>query len=104
LFKRFILQMKNRQQRFHCLRLAALAAALAAVFFIACGVSLWHSDAPGSDATCPICHAAHMPALQAAPVGVSAALALVRWLVPAEARSGHSESFSLIPPARAPPA
>jgi hypothetical protein len=104
LFKRLGLKMKNSNRRFHWLRLAALTAALTAVLFIASGASLWHSDAPGSEATCPICHVAHMPALQAAPVGVFAALALVGWLVPTEARSGHAESFSLIPPARAPPA
>ena len=43
--------------------LAALAAALAAIIPIAIGAGFWHTDAPGSDATCPICHVAHMPVL-----------------------------------------
>jgi hypothetical protein len=85
-------------------RLAALIAALAAVFFLASGATLWHSDARGADAACPICHVAHMPALQAAPVGVLTALAPVAWVVFTQTLFGHADSFSLLPPARAPPA
>ena len=96
--------MRNSNRQFHWLRLVALTAAFAAVFFVASGVTLLHLDARGSDATCPICHVAHMPALQASLAGVLPVLALIAWLAPTEALPGHTESFSLLPPARAPPA
>jgi len=90
--------------RFSWLRLVALMAALAAMCFLASGATFWHSDAHGSDATCPTCHVAHAPALQLVPMALEAAPRAIAWVIPSVARPAHSESFSLIPPARAPPA
>jgi hypothetical protein len=95
--------MSIRNSQFRWLHVAALIAALAAVFFVASGATLWHSDASGSETACPICHVAHMPALQAAPVGLDTAPAQITWVAPAETLSGHAEPYSLIPPPRAPP-
>jgi len=92
---------KNRSLRW--LHLAALTAALAAVVLVASGISFWHNDA-GSDATCPICHVAHISALPKAPANISAALTTIAWLVTAEAQAGHARAFSILPPPRAPPA
>jgi len=86
------------------LRFAALAAALAALFFVASGATLWHSDARGSEAACPICHVAHLSALQTMPMEIPPAFAPIGWVLPAETQLGHAELFSLIPPPRAPPA
>ena len=49
------------------LRVATVTAAVVAVMLIATGASLWHIDAPGSAATCPICHFAHISALPGLP-------------------------------------
>ena len=54
--------MKADSRYHRWLQLAALTAALAAVVLLASGISFWHTDAPGSDATCPICHVAHVSA------------------------------------------
>lgn len=87
------------------LRLAALASALAAILFMATGVEYWHSHAPGSDeATCPICHVAHMPILRGVPTRALAAPTAVAWVVPSETQVSHSAPSSFIPPPRAPPA
>ena len=49
------------------LHLATVTAAVVAVMLIATGASLWHIDAPGSAATCPICHFAHISVLPGLP-------------------------------------
>jgi hypothetical protein len=90
--------------KFRWLRLAMLTIAVAAVLFVAAGGSLWHLDAPGSEATCPICHLAHMSALRGMPVGSLPAPVTIQWLVPAEAQVGHSAPVSLDSSPRAPPA
>lgn len=81
-----------------------LAAALAAMLFLASGASLWHIDAPGSEAACTICHLAHMPVLQGMPSGSLAAPTVVAWVVPAETRVGHTAPAGLDSPPRGPPA
>jgi hypothetical protein len=81
-----------------------LAAALAAMLFVASGASLWHVDAPGSEATCPICHLAHMPVLRGLPASTLAEPVLVAWIVPAETQAGHPALVSPDSPPRAPPA
>ena len=49
-------------------QLVVLTTALLATLFVASGAALLHYDAPNSAATCPICHAVHMPALHRAAV------------------------------------
>jgi|SRR5580704_11933541 hypothetical protein len=85
------------------LRHMALVAAIVAVLFVATGASLWHVDAPGSAATCPVCHLAHISVLPGMPVGGLATPTLVAWLVPAEARVAHAAPARLASPPRGPP-
>ena len=85
------------------LRFAALTAAMAAVLFLASGATLWHVDAPGSSATCPICHLAHMPALRGTPAGGVFAPAPVAWIAPLQVRISRAAPISLDSPPRAPP-
>ena len=86
------------------LRLALLAAAIVAVVAVATGATLWHYDAPGGAATCPICHAAHLPSLQPTPAGGLASPTAVAWLVPQVTESRHVSLAALQTPPRAPPA
>jgi hypothetical protein len=86
------------------LRVAVLSAACAAILLVASGISFWHTDAPGSEATCPICHVAHMPVLPGTATSVPSTSRVVAWLVPAEARVSHSAPAGLDSPPRAPPA
>jgi hypothetical protein len=85
------------------LRFAALTAAMAAVLLLASGVTLWHVDTPGSSATCPICHLAHMPTLRGMPAGGVFAPVAVAWVVPLEIRASYVAPISLDSPPRAPP-
>ncbi len=87
-------------QWFH---LAALTAALLALLFVGSGAALWHLDAPGSTATCPICHAVNMPALHAARAGLLASPATASWLEIPEMRVTHTRPAALNAPPRAPP-
>jgi hypothetical protein len=89
---------------FRWLRLAALAAALAAIIPVAIGAGFWHTDAPGSDATCPICHVAHMPVLPGIAASVLIAPTVIARFVAAEKQAAHSLSSTLDSPPRAPPA
>ncbi len=86
------------------LRFAALAVALAAIFPIAIGAGFWHTDAPGSDAACPICHVAHMPVLPGIGAIVLIAPTIIARFVVAEKQADHSLSSGLDSPPRAPPA
>jgi len=86
------------------LRVAVLAAACAAILLVASGISFWHTDAPGSEATCPICHVAHMPVLPGTPTSVLSTSKVVAWVVPAEVGVSHSAPTGLDSPPRAPPA
>lgn len=83
---------------------AALAAALVAILPLAIGASFWHTDAPGSEATCPICHVAHMPVLPGIAARVEAAPKVVAWVEPAQEQISHSAPPGLDSPPRAPPA
>jgi len=86
------------------LRLAMLGAALVAVVLVASGVLLWHSDAPGSLATCPICHVAHMSVLRAASGPIVAARIALAWVFPTNPLVGYSAAAERSSPPRAPPA
>jgi hypothetical protein len=96
--------MNPSSNRLRWLCLAALAAALVAILPVAIGASFWHTDAPGSEATCQICHVAHMPVLPGTATGVQAAPNVVAWVEPAEAQISHSAPAGLDSPPRAPPA
>jgi hypothetical protein len=84
-------------------RVAVLAAACIAIVLVASGISFWHTDAPGSEATCPICHVAHMPVLLGTVPGIST-LSVVAAVAPVEIRLSHSAAVDLASPPRAPPA
>lgn len=95
----------RRQQRsLRWFRLAFLTAALAAVLLVASGISLWHTDTPGSEATCPICHVAHMPVLPDTATSILATPIAVARVVPAGTQIVHAAPAALDSPPRAPPA
>jgi hypothetical protein len=85
-------------------RVAVLAAACAAILLVASGISFWHTDAPGSEATCPICHVAHMPVLLGTVPSILSTLNVVAGVAPVEIRRSHSTPVGLASPPRAPPA
>ena len=86
------------------LRYALLATALFALLFVASGGALWHIDAPGSAGTCPICHAAHMPALPGTAGNALAFLFLVSRFDAPQSLPAHSAPATSAAPPRAPPA
>jgi hypothetical protein len=85
------------------LRLAALTVAIAAIAFVATGVTLWHVDTPGSAATCPICHVAHTPFLGGVSAQVVVAPFAVAWVVAARRHNRHEAPPLLDASPRAPP-
>ena len=94
----------TRTKKIRWLHGASVAAAIIAVLLVASGASLWHIDAPGTAATCPICHFAHISVIPGVPAQSVSVHVRVAWVVPAE-----STTLSLAPilPAsapRAPPA
>jgi hypothetical protein len=74
------------------------------MFIVAVGASYWHKDAPGSEASCSICHVSHMPVLPGSVVIVQAAPKLLAWVVPAQSQVADSAPVRLDAPPRAPPA
>jgi hypothetical protein len=96
--------MNRGSNRLRWLPLAAFTAAMLAIVPVAIGASFWHTDAPGSEATCQICHVAHMPALPGIATSVQAAPKVVAWVEPAQAQISHSAPAGLDSPPRAPPA
>jgi hypothetical protein len=96
--------MRHHHQQLRWLRRAALTAALVAILPVAIGAAFWHTDTPGSEATCSICHVAHMPVLPGIVVTVLATPTTVAWLALADARTAHAAPSSLDSPPRAPPA
>jgi hypothetical protein len=91
-------------RRERSLVLATFAVALMALLPLAIGASFWHTDTPGSEASCPICHVAHMPILPGIAPSVEAAPKVVARFVPADAQASHSAIAGLDSPPRAPPA
>lgn len=94
----------KRRKSLRWFHVAAWLAACTAIVLVASGVWLWHTDAPGSEATCPICHVAHMPVLPGMPTSVPSAFSVVASVTPAEVRLPHSAPVGLAAPPRAPPA
>ena|ERR1700758_142977 len=98
-----MIRRKQRHAR-DWVRFACLGAATLAVLLLAIGAALWHQDAPGSEATCSICHLAHLaPVLGSLIDGLSAPL-VIAWHLPAETRVTHAAPATLSAPPRAPPA
>jgi hypothetical protein len=96
--------VEKRAKSQSCFRVGALTAALAAMLFVASGATLWHQDAPGSAATCPICYAAHLPALRSAPAAMTPTHSVVAWTIAPESWIAPPPPAALQPPPRAPPA
>jgi hypothetical protein len=96
--------MAKRSKKIHRFHAAALTAAIVAVVLIATGVSLWHIDAPGSSATCPICHFAHVSALPGLPAESVNVHLSVAWVLPGEAMAGNAAPVLRASAPRAPPA
>ncbi len=95
--------MRQQNYSLWLLRMASLGLALAAILFVASGATLWHTDAPGALATCPICHLAHMPALRGMPgVFVVTRITFAR-VVPADLQPGQTPTRVRNSPPRAPP-
>jgi hypothetical protein len=94
----------RRRRSLSWFRIAVLAAACAAIVLVASGISFWHTDTPGSEATCPICHVAHMPVLPGTATSVLSTPNVVAWVEPAEVQVSHSAPAGLDSPPRAPPA
>jgi hypothetical protein len=78
--------------------------ALSAVFLLAIGTPYWHHDTPGSEATCSLCHVAHMPILVGVVVSVPLTPKFVAWVDPARVEVAHTADAVLDFPPRAPPA
>jgi hypothetical protein len=84
-------------------RVAVLAAACVAILLVASGIWLLHTDAPGSEATCPICHVAHMPVLLGTHTNVPSVRSVVASVTFVEVQLLHSAPVELAAPPRAPP-
>jgi hypothetical protein len=84
-------------------RVAVLVAACAAVVLMASGIWLWHTDTPGSQAACPICHVAHMPVLLGTFASVPSVFDVVASLAPAVVRFPYSAPVRIAAAPRAPP-
>ena len=85
-------------------RLVALAAACLATLLVASGIWLLHTDAPGSESTCPICHVAHMPVLPGMATSIVTAHKVIAWVAPPKPQEPPSVFAGLDSPPRAPPA
>jgi hypothetical protein len=94
----------SRRRSSRWLHATLFIAACATILLIASGIAFWHTDTPGSEATCPICHVAHMPVLPGTATSVLSTPNVVAWVEPAEVQVSHSAPAGLDSPPRAPPA
>jgi len=94
-------QRPNSRQR----KLQALIVCLAvfALLFMATESTLAHHHARGSDAACPVCHAAHQAPIKAAPVVKAPVLVPVAHGVLCEVRTPELELLAADHSSRAPP-
>ena len=83
---------------------ACLSAAAFALLLLALGVAYWHQDAPGSEATCAICHVAHLTPLPGSVVAPISAPLLVGWYESAAVQLEQASPPLTNAPPRAPPA
>jgi hypothetical protein len=100
---RFVGRRRQRQAR-RWVNFACLIAAAFALLLLALGVAYWHQDAPGSEATCAICHVAHLTPLPGSVVASISVPLLVAWCEPAEAQLEQPSPPLTDAPPRAPPA
>jgi hypothetical protein len=77
--------------------------ACAALLYFACGGAFLHEHNGGSEATCHVCQALHMPALASARLAISITPTPIVWLVSTPQHAVPNDSFSLHRPSRAPP-
>src|SRR5579859_6606210 len=94
----------SRHRSLPWLHATLFIAACAAILLVASGISFWHTDAPGSEATCSLCHVAHMPVLPRTASRFQATREVVGRIAPAEAQVSYSAPIGLDSPPRAPPA
>lgn len=85
------------------IQLVITAISLLALFFVASGGALWHHDAPGSAATCPVCHAAHMPISMGAFAAALPIPSSVEWVAAPESSVVPAARTVLNAAPRAPP-
>lgn len=85
-------------------RLVCFGAAALALLPLAIGAGYWHQDAPGSEATCAICHVAHLTPLPGSGVTLISAPLLIEWCEPAEAQPEQPSPALTNASPRAPPA
>jgi hypothetical protein len=100
---RFVARRRQPQVR-DWVNFACLIAAAFALLLLALGVAYWHQDTPGSEATCAICHVAHLTPL---PGSIAASISvplLIEWYEPAEAQLEQPSPPLTDAPPRAPPA
>jgi hypothetical protein len=97
-------RMNRGKMRLRLLRFAALSVALIALLPLAIGATFWHTDSPGTEATCPICHVAHMPVLPGIVAHAEVTPKVVAWVILAEASVSHCAPAGLDSPPRGPPA
>jgi hypothetical protein len=95
--------MKPGRQARNWAHSACFSAAIVAVLLLVIGTSLWHKDAPGSEATCAICHVAHLTPLLGPVVGALSAPLFIAWHQPVEAQIDRASPPTVNAPPRAPP-
>jgi|SRR5579872_632294 len=100
---RFAARRRQRKAR-HWVDFACLIAAAFALLLLALGVAYWHQDAPGSEATCAICHVAHLAPLPGSGVASISVPLLIAWYEAAEAQLEQPSPPLTNAPPRAPPA
>jgi hypothetical protein len=96
--------MRQRNHSLRLIRMVSLGLALAAILFVASGATLWHTDAPGALATCPICHLAHMPVLQGTPGAIVITRIIFARAAPVDSQPAQTRTHDRNSPPRAPPA
>jgi hypothetical protein len=102
---RSVAALMRRTQKLNWFRTACLSAAFLAVLVFAFGDGLWHHhDSSESEATCPICHLAHLTP-QVAPPSLNLSTPIVSsWKSPLEPQAMHASPVAVSAPPRAPPA
>jgi hypothetical protein len=100
---RFVARRRQRPVR-DWVNFACLSAAAFALLLLALGVAYWHQDAPGSEATCAICHVAHLAPLPGYGVASISVPLLIAWYEPDETEAEQPSPPLTNAPPRAPPA
>lgn len=83
-------------------RLLTGVALLAMLCALAAG-GVWHYDAPGTEAACPVCQVAHMPVTAPVPPPVLVGLRTVELRAPQSGATRYSSPAIPLASSRAPP-